>query len=88
MENIKKIDNAGRLVLGKQFAGSFVSVDTSNPNEIHLKLVNITPKDESVRRTILTDESFSQLIDHLENPSAETKAFLKAKESYHQLKNN
>jgi len=38
-DNIKKIDNSGRLVLGKQYAGAHVSIDASDPNEICIKLV-------------------------------------------------
>lgn len=53
IENIKKIDNAGQLVLGKQFAGSFVSIDSSKPNEINIKLVDVVPKNEELQKQLL-----------------------------------
>lgn len=85
MENIKKIDNAGRLVLGKQFAGSFVSIDSSKPNEINIKLVDVVPKNEELQTTTLTAQSFASLVDYLESPTEETQAFLDAKKRYEEL---
>lgn len=85
MENIKRIDSAGRLVLGKQFAGSFVSIDSSNPNEISIKLVDVIPKGEEAHVTTLTADSFSTLVDYMENPPQETEAFLSAKSRYNEV---
>lgn len=83
--NIKKIDNNGRLVLGKQFAGNHVSVDTSNPNEILIKLVDVIPREERGHVTTLTPDSFATLVDYLENPQEDTPAFLDAQERYKEL---
>lgn len=83
--SIKKIDNNGRIVLGKQYAGSHVSVDTSNPNEICIKLVDVIPREERGQVTTLTPDSFATLVDYLENPQEDTPAFLDAQKKYQEL---
>ena len=83
--NIKKIDNNGRLVLGKQYAGSHVSIDTSTPNEINIKLVDVVPKGSHRNVTTLTPESFADLVNYMENPPKDTKAFEAAKERYKKI---
>jgi hypothetical protein len=83
--SIKKTDASGRVGLGKAYANSPVQIDDTNPDNIIITPVEIIPKSMASKTVTLTQESFIELINYMENPPEETDKFLAAKEKFKKL---